>query len=55
MSEQRRIVAYLDSFSLTRDLRQARLASLREIQSQTGEELDALLPSVLDKAFKGEL
>jgi hypothetical protein len=32
-----------------------RLASLREIQSATGEELDALLPSVLDMAFKGEL
>jgi hypothetical protein len=30
-------------------------ASLREAQSTTGEELDALLPSVLDKAFKGEL
>ena len=53
--EQRRIVAYLDSSSLTRDLRQARLASLRELQSQTQEELDALLPSVLDRAFKGEL
>ena len=33
----------------------ARLASLRELQSQTQEELDALLPSVLDRAFKGEL
>jgi len=43
-----RIVAYLDSA-------QARLASLRELQSQTQEELDALLPSVLDKSFKGEL
>jgi hypothetical protein len=32
-----------------------RLASLREVQSATGEELGALLPSVLDKAFKGEL
>ena len=52
---QRRIVAYLDSFSLTRDLRQARLVAVREVQSQTGEELGALLPSVLDKAFKGEL
>ena len=47
-----RIVAYLDSV-------QARLASLREhhkgviLQSATGEELSALLPSVLDKAFKG--
>ena len=48
--EQRHIVAYLDSFSLSGDLRQARLASLREphkgviLQSQTGEKLDALLP-----------
>jgi type I restriction enzyme, S subunit len=54
LDKQRRIVAYLDSV-------QARLAShkgmisLRELQSQTQEELDALLPSVLDKAFKGEL
>jgi hypothetical protein len=53
MSEQRRIVAYLDSV-------QARLASLRESQSATGEELRplfgrTLLPSILDKAFKGEL
>jgi len=39
---------YLDSV-------QARLASLRDLQSQTGEELSALLPSILDKAFKGEL
>jgi len=62
--EQRRIVAYLDSFSLMRDLRQARLAShkgmisLWELQSATGEELRrrrTLLPSVLDRAFKGEL
>jgi hypothetical protein len=34
---------------------EARLEPLRELQYQTGEELDALLPSVLDKAFKGEL
>ncbi|MBI5953306.1 MAG: hypothetical protein HY865_16750 [Chloroflexi bacterium] len=51
--EQRRIVAYLDSV-------QARLASLRELQSATREELRpffgrTLLPSVLDRAFKGEL
>jgi hypothetical protein len=31
------------------------LASLREVQSATGDELSALLPSVLDRAFKGEL
>ena len=48
LDEQRRIVAYLASV-------QARLASLRELQSATREELDALLPSVLDRAFKGEL
>jgi len=29
-------------------------ASLRESQSATGEELDALLPSVLDRAFSGK-
>ncbi len=32
-----------------------RLAAVREVQSAAGEELDALLPSVLDRAFKGEL
>ena len=48
------IAAYLDSIK-------ARLAShkgmisLRELQSATGEELTALLPSVLDRALKGEL
>ena len=48
LGEQRRIVAYLDNV-------QARLVSLRELQSATREELSALLPSVLDRAFKGEL
>ncbi len=43
------------------DMPTARLASrkgmisLGDLQSATGEELDALLPSVLDRAFKGEL
>jgi len=32
-----------------------RIHVLRELQSQTGEELSALMASVLDKAFKGEL
>jgi type I restriction enzyme S subunit len=41
-------MTYLDSV-------QARLASLQELQSATGEELSALMPSILDKAFKGEL
>ena len=48
LDEQQRIVAYLDGL-------QAKVNALRELQSKTREELDALLPSVLDKAFKGEL
>jgi len=58
LDKQRCIVAYLDSFPLSRDLWQARLASLRQLQSATEEELRrrrTLLPSVLDRAFKGEL
>jgi len=44
-TEQQRIVAYFDSFPLSRDLRQERLAShkgmilLRQLQSAMGEEL----------------
>jgi type I restriction enzyme, S subunit len=48
LSEQRRIVAYLDDL-------QARMDCLKALQTQTHAELDALLPSILDKAFKGEL
>ena len=46
--EQRRIVAYLDDL-------QAKVDSLNALQAQSAAELDALLPSILDKAFKGEL
>jgi type I restriction enzyme S subunit len=48
LGEQRRIVAYLDDL-------QARGDSLKALQAQSQAELDALLPSILDKAFKGEL
>jgi type I restriction enzyme, S subunit len=48
LTEQRRIVADLDAF-------QTRVVALRDIQSRGAAELDALLPSILDKAFKGEL
>ncbi len=48
LAEQRRIVAYLDSVS-------AKAEALTQLQSATAAELDALLPSILDKAFKGEL
>lgn len=48
LDEQRRIVAYLDGL-------QAKVNALRELQSTSGEKLSALMPSILDKAFKGEL
>ena len=47
-SEQRSIVAYLDEL-------QAKADSLKKLQAETAAELDALLPSVLDRAFKGTL
>ena len=48
LPEQRRIVAELDAL-------QAQVDALNKLQSETAAELDALLPSILDKAFKGEL
>jgi type I restriction enzyme, S subunit len=46
--EQRRIVAYLDGL-------QAKVDALKRLQAETAAELDALLPSILDRAFKGHL
>ena len=37
------------------DLLQTKVDALKQLQAETSAELDALLPSVLDKAFKGEL
>jgi type I restriction enzyme S subunit len=34
---------------------QAKVDALKAQQAQSAAELDALLPSVLDRAFKGEL
>jgi type I restriction enzyme S subunit len=48
LPEQRRIVAYLDGL-------QAKVDALSCLQAETGAELDALMPAVLDRAFKGEL
>jgi len=33
----------------------AELDALKRLQAETATELDALFPSILDKAFKGEL
>ena len=48
VKEQRRIVAYLDDLEVKVD-------ALKKLQAETAAELAALLPSILDKAFKGEL
>ena len=45
----------MEHTTLNRNSVHARLASLRESQSAKVEELDAMLPSVLDRAFKEEL
>lgn len=48
ISTQHRIVAYLDSL-------QAQVDQLKRLQAESAAELDALLPSILDQAFRGEL
>ena len=48
LSEQNLIVAKLDQLQTNMD-------HIKAIQTQTTAELDALLPSILDQAFKGEL
>lgn len=48
LPEQRRIVAELDAL-------QAEVDALRRLQAESSAALDALLPAILDKAFKGEL
>jgi type I restriction enzyme S subunit len=48
LSEQQRIAGELDALVVQVD-------ALKRLQAETVAELRALLPSVLDKAFKGEL
>lgn len=48
LQEQRRIVAELGAL-------QAEVDVLKRHQAETAAELDALLPAILDRAFKGEL
>ncbi|MGB2728267.1 MAG: restriction endonuclease subunit S [Halobacteriota archaeon] len=48
LHEQRRIVAYLDSL-------QVKVDELKKLQAETEKEIEELVPSILDKAFKGEL
>jgi type I restriction enzyme S subunit len=48
LPDQRRIVAELDAL-------QSEVDALKRLQAETAADLHALLPSILDKAFKGEL
>ncbi|HVM47123.1 MAG TPA: restriction endonuclease subunit S [Candidatus Acidoferrum sp.] len=48
LREQRRIVAQLDAL-------QAEVDALKRLQTETAVEINALLPAILDRAFKGEL
>ncbi len=46
--EQKEFVSYLDRL-------QVKVDALKQAQAETAAELDALLPSLLDRAFSGEL
>lgn len=48
LSDQCHIVVYLDNL-------QTKVDALKHLQAETEAEIDALLPSILDKAFKGGL
>ena len=48
LSEQRRVVAEFEAL-------QADVDTLKHLQTETAAELNALLPAILDRAFKGEL
>lgn len=48
LPEQQRIVAYLDEL-------QTKVDKMQRLREQAIRELDVLLPSIFDKAFKGEL
>ena len=48
LAEQRSIMAYLDDL-------QDKVDALKRLQADTAAELDAMLPSILDKAFRGSL
>jgi type I restriction enzyme, S subunit len=48
LQEQRRIVSEFDAL-------QDEVSAMKSLQAETAAELDALLPAILDRAFKGEL
>jgi type I restriction enzyme S subunit len=48
LDEQRRVVRELDAL-------QIKVEAIRALQTETAAELDAMIPAILDKAFKGGL
>jgi len=48
LGAQRTYVEHLDAL-------QAKMDELKRSQAETQKELDALMPSILDRAFKGKL
>jgi type I restriction enzyme, S subunit len=48
VDEQRHIIAEVDAL-------QAKLNAVNSLQAETAAELDAMLPAILDTAFKGGL
>jgi type I restriction enzyme S subunit len=48
LAQQRRVLAELGTL-------QSKVDALKDLQVKTAAELDALLPSILDRAFKGDL
>jgi len=48
LKEQQRIVTELDAL-------QAEVDARKRLQAETADDLDAFLPAILDRAFKGQL
>jgi type I restriction enzyme S subunit len=48
ISKQRQIISHLNRL-------QAEMSSMKNLQSHSAEEIDALLPAILHRAFRGEL
>jgi len=48
LPEQNRLIKYFNDFK-------EKLNQLGQIQIKLDKEVDSLMPSILDKAFKGEL
>lgn len=47
LNQQHRIAVYLDSF-------QAMTDELKKLQSEREKEMEGLIPSIMDKALKGD-